>query len=191
MTDHAATRNDKATYTWHQTSSNAEIEYSAAEWPVLPIEDIANALANTCRYNGHCSKYYSVAEHSVIMSQLVPQELALAALLHDASEAYVGDVSTGLKRFLGISLKALEAKAHEAVAKGFGVSIAELEHPVIKDFDKKVLGDEARALMPPHPFWDQFPDRLGIAIEGWQPAEARYKFLQRYAELTNNAAPAA
>ena len=177
-------QNDKNTYTWMQTSSNAEIDYAAAEWVVLPIEDIANALANTCRFNGHCRTFYSVAEHSVLMSQLVPQDMALAGLLHDASEAYVSDIPTPLKRFLGDTVKELELKAMQAIARGYNLSVAELEHPTIKDLDKKILGEEGRALMPAHRFWDQFTDRLGLEFNGWTPAEAKKHFLQRFLALT-------
>jgi hypothetical protein len=175
--------NDKGTYTWLQTSSNHEVDFAADEWPVLPIEDIANALANTCRFNGHSNTFYSVAEHSVKMSEIVPHELALAALLHDGTEAYVGDVPTPLKRFLGLNIKDLEHKAALAISRGYNVALKDLEHPTIKEFDKKILGDEARALMPPHQFWEQFPDRLGVLVEGWPPDVARQKFLDRFNQL--------
>lgn len=170
-------------YTWMQTSSNSEVDFTAEHWIALPIEDIANALANTCRYNGHCSRFFSVAEHSVLMSRLVRPELALAALLHDASEAYVGDIPRPLKRVMGTAFKDMERKAMRAVAQRYGVTMHDLEHPEIKALDKKILADEAAALMPRHAFWDQFTERTGVEIAGWNPAEAREKFLQRYAEL--------
>lgn len=173
-------------HTWMHTGSNQELDFAAEAWIVLPIEMIARALSNICRYNGHSSRYYSVAEHSLHISYMVPQELALAALLHDASEAYVGDMPTGLKRFMGISFKDIERKATEAVSRGYGIPLADLESPIIKNYDKRILGDEAQALMPPHAFWDKFVQEhepTGITLQCWTPDEANARFLQRFAEL--------
>jgi hypothetical protein len=174
-------------YMWMQTGSNQELDFAAEEWIILPIEIIARALSNICRYNGHSSRYYSVAEHCVLISHLVPQELALAALLHDASEAYVGDMPSGLKRFMGLNFKDLEHKATMAVARGYGLSYEQLESPVIKSLDKRILIEEGAALMPPHAFWDKLKQELeptGAVLECWTPEVANQKFLARYAELT-------
>lgn len=178
---------NSADYMWMQTGSNQELDFAAEQWIVLPIDLIARALSNICRYNGHSSRYYSVAEHSVLISRLVPQELALAALLHDASEAYVGDMPTGLKRFLGVNFKDIEHKATEAVSRGYGVSMEQLGSPIIKSFDKRILGDEAKVLMPHHEFWEHFVrehEPTGIEIQCWGPDEANRRFLERFAELT-------
>ncbi len=177
---------DINTLTWMQTGSNQQLDFAAEEWIVLPIELIARALSNICRYNGHTSRYYSVAEHSVHISNMVEPELALAALLHDASEAYVGDMPTGLKRFMGINFKDLEAKATQAVARGYGLSVEQLESPVIKLLDRRILGDEAQQLMPPHVFWDKFVteyEPTGIELPCWTPEEANRRFLARFTEL--------
>ena len=72
-------------------------------WPASPVtdhvcaEDIARGLSLTCRFAGQCQHFYSVAEHSINVMRLVPQEHKLCALLHDAPEAYLGDMSRPLK----------------------------------------------------------------------------------------------
>jgi hypothetical protein len=64
------------------------------------IEDIAHGLANTSRWNGQTKKFFSVAQHSVMMHDLAPDKLALAFLLHDGEEAYWGDIIKPLKTVL-------------------------------------------------------------------------------------------
>ncbi|MDP3133715.1 MAG: phosphohydrolase, partial [Burkholderiaceae bacterium] len=63
----------------------------------IDIEDIAHGLAYQCRFNGQTSAFYSVAQHSLMVADLVPPALRRAALLHDAAEAYLGDMVKPLK----------------------------------------------------------------------------------------------
>ena len=86
--------------TWIQTSSGGKFYYDSDDTDCINIEDIAHALSNPCRFGGHSGRFYSVAQHSVVVAYLVEKELMLTALLHDASEAYVVDVPRPLKRIL-------------------------------------------------------------------------------------------
>ena len=82
---------------WISTYTDKKFHYLNPTEEEICIEDIAHALALTCRFGGHCSKFYSVAEHSIRVSNIVPETLRLQALLHDAHEAYLHDVPRPIK----------------------------------------------------------------------------------------------
>lgn len=146
------------------------------------IEDIAHGLSMTCRFTGQCSRFYSVAEHSVHMSRVVPAEHAYEALMHDAAEAFIGDVSKPLKDLLP-EYRAIEKRIEAAVFARFGV-----RQPMplcIKDFDIRMLATEQRQIMRNNDGWDYTRGRdvLPIELDGWSPTEARDRFLGRFREL--------
>lgn len=144
--------------------------------------DIAHALSLLCRYGGHVKRFYSVAEHCVLMSGAVTPESALAALLHDATEAYVVDVPRPLKRFL-INYRGIEDGVWRAIALRYGVDW-ELPTDVI-EADNRILLTERNALMPRAERWTQDDDYepLPVAIEGWEPAVAEARYAARLDEL--------
>ena len=150
----------------------------------IVAEDIAHALANICRFTGHCSRFYSVAQHSVLCSDLVPHEYKLWAPLHDASEAYLCDVPRPLKKLEGFAefYKAAEGDLMYAVAERF-----QLQWPIpqiIHNADVQMLVTEQRDLMPQSgdPWWpDVEPAR---EIEPWTPDYARVIFKQTLRTLT-------
>src|SRR6201989_2979263 len=111
--------------------------------------DIARALANQCRFGGHCRVFYSVAQHAVIVSELVEQrggdaEDVFAALMHDAAEAYLGDMPHPLKHRspLGTAFKSADAHLEAAIRDRFGIRA---DVPEIKHADRAPLATERRA----------------------------------------------
>jgi len=88
---------------------------------MIHIEDIARALSKICRFGGHTRKFYSVAQHSVLVSNLLPPVLMLDGLLHDATEAYVGDVIKPLKVLISDVYDKIEERFACAIARKFGL----------------------------------------------------------------------
>jgi hypothetical protein len=148
----------------------------------IAIEDIAHALGNICRFTGHVREFYSVAQHSYLASQIVPAEHALTALLHDASEAYLSDVSRPIKTQpeFGNTYKRYEERLERAIADRFG-----LQWPwpsEVKRADEALLRTEQRDLMPDLLRFEGDYYLFGT-ISGWTPGRAKAAFLSRYFEL--------
>lgn len=163
-------------------ASGRYFDFNAPEEHDYDIKDIAHALSMLCRFNGHCDRFYSVAEHCVRASMIVERERQLDALLHDAAEAYV---AKPLKQMLN-DFNAIEHRIEAAINKQFGTGIS------VKDADLAMLKIERGALMPAgdnesHWRWEGVPTvNLGPWPEplGWGQYTAKQKFLARYAELT-------
>jgi hypothetical protein len=173
---------------WMQTASGGQF------WPIDPraeevlIWDIAHALSNQCRFAGHCRTFYSVAEHSVRVSLIVPEGEMLAALLHDAVEAYLVDLPRPVKRSPGIGPRYVEAEAKVAAAieARFDLAPGATSSPAIKAADNCLLMTEARDLMArPPATWKESGSRpLEQEIVPWWPRDAREEFLRRFSDLT-------
>ncbi len=134
---------------WFQTWSGKELYISDPDPKKICIEDIAHALARQCRYNGHVDvAHYSVAQHSVLVSNIVPPELALVGLLHDAAEAYLGDCIRPLKNRLS-EYRALEHLWEMAIRERFLLSLAPSDCRLIKEADLVLLATERRDLWRP------------------------------------------
>jgi hypothetical protein len=144
--------------------------------------DIAHALSLLCRYGGHVDRFYSVAEHCVLMSEFVAPEHALAALLHDATEAYVCDVPRPLKRYLG-EYKAIEAAVWNAICLRFHVA-GDLPAEVHEADDRIILTERNALMFLAETTWAQDGmEPLPVRIEGWHPELAESRYLSRLAEL--------
>src|SRR5438128_5709421 len=107
---------------WMQTYTGRRFYPLAPAIEDVDLRDIAHSLAHQCRYAGHVDRFYSVAEHCVLLSRAVPAEYALDALLHDAAEAYVVDVPRPLKRNLA-GYAEIEDRALSTILQALGVYI--------------------------------------------------------------------
>lgn len=168
---------------WIATYTGRWIEPLKPDPEAIDIEDIAHSLSNQCRFTGHTRKFYSTAQHCVLVSQVVPDELALWGLLHDASETYVSDIARPVKHAnekFGEVYRAVEETLLEAVAQRFNLSWPEPEE--IKVADKMLLRAEQRDLMSNDPD----PDKpiYEHTIDPWLPEEAETRFLERFNELS-------
>lgn len=144
--------------------------------------DIAHALGMLCRYGGHVDHFYSVAEHCVLMSYVVPPEDALAALLHDATEAYVVDVPRPVKRLMP-EYEVIERRVWLVIAERFGID--PVLPPSVKAADNNILYDETAAFLPRATWASEMGlTPLGVKVEGWLPAKAARKYTARLKELT-------
>jgi 5'-deoxynucleotidase YfbR-like HD superfamily hydrolase len=152
----------------------------------IHIEDIAHALSNTCRFGGHTSRFYSVAQHCAIASRIVPVGFGLEALLHDAAEAYLGDVPTPLKQFLP-ELRRIEACIMHRISEKF--NIPAVTSPEVKKIDRILLATERRDLLSEQELpWTilEGVEPLQGVINPLSPCSAKYQFLERYKEVTRN-----
>jgi hypothetical protein len=167
---------------WMQTYTGRQF------WPLdlrpedVDVLDIAAALGKLCRYGGHCLRFYSVAEHCALMARHAPPEAKLAALMHDAAEAYLVDVPRAIKPTLH-GYEAIEERVLQVICARFDIDYP--FPPVVKELDNRILNDESRQNMAPHPApWthQEVGNPLGIELEFWGPGLARSQFLSAFHE---------
>lgn len=141
------------------------------------ISDIAHSLSKLCRFGGHTPFFYSVAQHCVLVSDLLPLKLQLAGLLHDAAEAYIGDVTAPLKHLLP-EYREIEQSIERALFSAFGI-----HYPLdaqVKLADELILQAEWRDF-----FQKDTHDATGLPkINPLNSQQARQLFLERFHDLT-------
>ena len=155
----------------------------------IDLGDIARALANQCRFGGHCRMFYSVAQHCVIVSELTEEqgggtEDALAALMHDAAEAYLGDLPHPIKHRsqLGAAFREAEEPLDRAIRDRFSV---EEPSAAVKRIDRALLASERRAFSAETWHWPELAgvEPLDLELQAWSPDEAAEAFVRRFETL--------
>lgn len=155
----------------------------------IDIIDIAWALSCICRFGGHCREYYSVAQHSVHVSHNVGNRYALGGLLHDAAEAYIGDVCRPIKNMMrigGLAYTEVEANIMRCVREKFGLNLCPGEEELneIKRADMLLFHTEFRDLMPPsHYSLVHMEDSPLTKLESLSQYESYDEFMYRFYQL--------
>jgi uncharacterized protein len=170
---------------WIETYSGKKFWFLKPTPEMIDIDDIAHALAMQCRYTGHVKHFYSVAEHSVHVSNLAKNKLE--GLLHDASEAFLTDIASPIKPHLA-NYKSMEETIMVAIGKLYGFNWPVSQDT--KDADSTQLKTEARHLLPSggRDWLHEFPTQRvrGVAPKCWTPDQAKMAFLERFYELTED-----
>lgn len=174
---------------WISLLSGAHFNYNKPEESDVTIDDIASALSNVCRFSGHLPRFYSVAQHLVNASHIVPDEHAFTALMHDTAECFTNDLPTPLKWALPI-FKELEVKIESAMGQRFGFQFP--YPPEVKEADTLMLMLEKYYVKECDDHWPMYdkytreyvePYRGLVNLDSWQPRRAKREFLERYYEL--------
>ena len=153
------------------------------------IDDIAHSLAHQNRYNGHTVVPYSVAQHCCLGAQYVKHKgfgprSVLRALLHDAAEAYMGDIISPVKSMMPPALLEAERRLMMDIfvwaASGLPLEDEPLTDKMMDEIDQALFLSERRALFPPGTDWgdDDVPPPMTFRIEAWSPMVAKSEFLK-------------
>lgn len=150
----------------------------------LQIDNIAHALSMLCRFGGHSREFYSVAQHCVRVARSLPPELWLEGLMHDATEAFLGDMVRPVKHKLE-EYKKLEDRVWQVFAFKYGLNNP--LHPSVKYADNACLKAELIQFVTnsqdelSNPFWNQFV-AFPRVDRAWNPAESKALFLITFTE---------
>lgn len=155
----------------------------------IDLKDIAAGLSKICRFGGQCSEFYSVAQHSILVAHLVPVHCREIALMHDATEAYIGDVIKPLKVLLADAYSRFERSFEIAIANKFGFyGRSVLFHEEIKKADILALHIEDEAFRKGNPkrlryFYQKFDMLQTDQQLGWPPFLAETLFKQYFNKM--------
>ena len=169
---------------WIQTQSGVAFDLADPKPEMVVLEDIAQALAFMPRFNGHTGNWYSVAQHSVLVSRLLPKEHRMWGLMHDAHEAYTGDIVSPLKALLVFKVKEIEKRIQDAICMRFDIS---RDPPLcVHEADLQMLATERDNFFEPLD-WGIKTQPLDIDIDVWHPNIARGKFIWEFDRILKGA----
>lgn len=168
---------------WMRTRTGGKFYPADPQPEEMDIRDIASGLARECRYGGQIEGWYDVAQHSVLVASVLPDELKLQGLLHDAPEAYIRDMTRPNKRILP-DYKKLEDVVWWAISDRFGLPL--LLDPRVKRADDAVLMAERNYLFPDDKtVWTIRAEPARVVIEDIDFRESERRFLELFHQLTN------
>lgn len=176
---------------WIITNSRRSLNFKNIRKEDIDFDDIAVGLANTCRYSGQCGVFYSVAEHSEVVSRILEHkypgenDLIISGFAHDFAEAYMGDMTTPLKN-LCPGFMEIEEKLEAVIEDVFDLKVS-IKDPRIKECDmlawhiesKFFFGDDCTS-------WKPFDDEIKstpISIMCLDPKLAVTRFYGRAMKL--------
>lgn len=163
--------------------SGGHFDFVNVEQSVYTIEDIAHNLAHICRYTGAVKKFFSVAQHSVLVSLAVPPEHALSGLMHDASEAFMSDLNSPLKALMK-PYKTLEKRVEKEIFGRLGLPFPMKSSVKVADISLFLAENrDLRGIVSYEGDIDPYEKK----IVPWTSAKAKKEFMKRYAELTGEA----
>jgi hypothetical protein len=174
---------------WIQTCGGTRFHLQNPTPEMVDIDDIAIALSRIPRFNGHTKKHkcaLSVAQHSLMVAQMLPDELKLVGLLHDSPEYVLGDMTRPLKRMFP-EFKILESRVLFAITEAFHLDMADFFLPEIHAADNQALAiDIQDCLYIPKvtPDWPMLPTTMaGVPTVTWPAEKAAKEFLKAYRQL--------
>lgn len=185
-TNHAPMPANLATGAVLETISHKEVDLLNPTEDMIDIGDIAKGLSLLCRFSGQISRFYSLAQHAILVQALCPPEIRLEALLFDASAAYLGESENPLKHAMGAHYKGIEFRFQNLISQKFGLDKDKLQK--VREVDLHATGLENQALREN----DLSPLLVALGSSGmivagteafWRPLVAELEFKRIYTEL--------
>jgi len=155
----------------------------------IKIEDIAHSLSLMCRANGHFSRFYSVAQHCINCANEAEardfsDRVQLACLLHDASEAYMSDITRLVKKHLPVYIEAEEYLQNIIYSKFLGTPLTDKEYSYVKQIDDDMLVCEFDALMTKKVFERVVDIKSSPSFEFTNFSDIKAEFIRKYKRLS-------